>query len=238
MAYKAVCFDIDGTLYPIGVMNWRLVRIAVHHLPFCRRYLRNRKEFRRCQGTFTQDVPLRWREAMIIQNGTGQETQTPFCEEDYRATYDRLHKCIYDPMRRLYRKTRAFDGVRETLQGLKDRGVKVGVFTDFPLFDCKLEGLGIADLVDVSASSDDVGRLKPDTHCLQYLLYNLKLESSEVLYVGDSYEKDIVGATSIGMDAVLVNAKDPKGDYPLAKAVFTNWNDFDKWLTARMGETL
>ena len=103
----------------------------------------------------------------------------------------------------------------------------------------KLKSMSLSDLVDFYASSDDIGFLKPDTHCFEYLLYNLKMEAKDVLYVGDSYDKDIVGANSAGMDAVLVNVerselKDAKTRYPLAKAVFCRWKDFDAWLATGM----
>lgn len=241
MSYKAICFDIDGTLYPIGVMNRRILRLCVHHPVFGMRYRKNRHEYRRCQGAFTQKVPLRWREAMIMQNLTGDEPSKAFCEDDYRSTYDKLQRYIYQPMRRLYAKTKTFDGVAETFQTIRDKGLKIGVFTDFPLFDNKLKGLGLSDLVDFAASSDDVGFLKPDTHCLEYLLYNLGMDPKDVLYVGDSYDKDVLGAHAAGIDAVLVNTSrsdvaDSKHRYPLAKAVFCSWSDFDSWLCANMGD--
>lgn len=236
MAYKAVCFDIDGTLYPIRTMNSRLLKLSVKHPFFGLKYSRNRKEFRRWQASFTQEVPFRWREAMIVQNGTGEER--PFDKTTYQKTYDKLEKLVYRPMERLYKTTKTFDGVRETFKKIKNNGLKIGVFTDFPLFD-KLEGMKLADLVDFAASSDDIGYLKPDTHCLEYLLYNLKMGPKDVLYVGDSYSKDILGAKAVGMDAVLVNvkasaSKDLAKEYPLAKAAFRTWNEFDTWLSATM----
>ena len=73
--------------------------------------------------------------------------------------------------------------------------------------------------------------------CFEYLLYNLKMDPQDVLYVGDSYEKDIVGASAASIDAVMVNVRglkpgDAEAKYPLAKAVFGTWDEFDKWLTA------
>ena len=175
---------------------------------------------------------------MIIQNETGEEPARPFSRLEYTKTYEKLQKLFYNPMQRLYRRTKPFDGVRATFEKIKGKGLKIGVFTDFPLFE-KLKSMGIADLVDFSASSDDIGFLKPDTHCFEYLLYNLKMEPKDVLYVGDSYSKDIVGAKEAGIDAVLVNVKkselhDVKSRYPLAKAVFCCWKDFDAWLASGM----
>lgn len=240
MKYKAICFDVDGTLYPIGIMNRRIFRLSVVHPVFGLKYRKARKEFRRHQSEFRKEVPFRWREAAIVHRGTGAESEHDFSEESFRKlygrTYDRLDKWAYRKMERLYERTEPFSGVAKTLERIRNNGLKVGVFTDFPLFR-KLEGMKLDSLVDFAASSDDIGFLKPDAHCFEYLLYNLKMGPQDVLYVGDSYEKDIVGADAAGIDAVLVNVRGLKpGDaetrYPLAKAVFGTWDEFDKWLAA------
>ena len=238
MSYKAICFDIDGTLYPASVMNRRLIAIWILHPFFTFKYTKARKLFRPYQASFKQDIPLRWREAMHIQNESAEEPSRPFSKLEYSKTYEKLQRRFYRPLERLYRKTRTFDGVRATFEKIKAKGLKIGVFTDFPLYD-KLNSMGISDLVDFSASSDDIGFLKPDTHCFEYLLYNLKMEPKDVLYVGDSYDKDIVGASKAGIDSVLVNVErselqDAKSRYPLAKAVFCRWEDFDAWLASGM----
>ncbi|MDT3390218.1 MAG: HAD family hydrolase [bacterium] len=185
MAYKAICFDIDGTLYPAAVMNRRLARIGLAHPLFNLKYRRNRKQLRLHQKDYSKSIPFRWREAMTIQNGTGAEPESGFREDDYRTTYGKLQEKVYGPMERLYKSTQAFSGVRRTFEKIHDNGLKIGVFTDFPLFS-KLQSMDLADLVDFAASSDDVGFLKPDAHCFEYLLYNLKLGAEDVLYVGDS----------------------------------------------------
>ena len=237
MAYRAVCFDIDGTLYPAKTMNRRMTSITLRHPVFGLRYLLGRVKFRRLQGTFAQDVPFRLREAMLLEQRGKAEVAGS--EKSRAGTYEKLAKWIYDPMEKLYEKTKPFDGVAETFRKIRDNGLKVGVLSDFPLFH-KLESMGLADFVDFAASSDDTGFLKPDTHCFEYLLYNLKMDSADVLYVGDSYAKDIAGAHGAGIDAVLVNVRGSEKDfpsrYPLAKAVFSRWSDFDVWLSANMGD--
>ena len=242
MKYKAICFDVDGTLYPIRTMNRRILRLSVAHPLFGLKYRKARKEFRKHQDAFNKEIPFRWREAAIVQSGSGAESEHDFSEESFRRlygkTYDRLHRWAYLKMEKLYERTEPFAGVAKTFEKIRDKGLKVGVFSDFPLFR-KLEGMNLASLVDFAASSDDAGFLKPNAHCFEYLLYNLKMGPQDILYVGDSYEKDIVGANAASVDAVLVNVKDlkagdPEARYPLAKAVFRTWDEFDKWLTAEM----
>ena len=237
MGYKAICFDLDGTLYPIKVMNDNLIKLTLRHPCLNLRYNKERRLFRAFQSSFKQDIPLRWREALIIKTGSAQEPAKGFSKDSCRDVYEKLQRFIYGPLGKMYSGLKPFPGVRATMEKIHDNGLKIGVLSDFPLFE-RIQDMKIDDLVDFACSSDDTGFLKPDTHCFEYLLYNLRMSPQEVLYVGDSYDKDIVGASNAGVDAVIVNVKDSEKRlrYPLAKAVFRNWNEFDSWLTANMGD--
>ena len=99
--------------------------------------------------------------------------------------------------------------------------------------------MGLSKYVDFATSSTNVGYLKPNIHCFEYLLYNVGTKPSETLYVGDSYTKDVVGAFNAGLDAVLVNAKEKQvkeatKKYTLACGVFSSWLDFDAWLSEKL----
>lgn len=233
MGYKAVCFDIDGTLYPAKVMNRRLLSLGLRHPSFSLKYNAMRRTYRSVQAGFEDDSalknkPLRVREAYLMQKKYGV-----CADKDIGFVVDRLESWIYRPMERLYATTRPYDGVVQTFRALKEKGLLLGVFSDFPLFG-KLDSMGLSKYVDFAASSEDVGYLKPSVHCFDRLLYNLGLKACEVLYVGDSYSKDVVGAHDAGMDAVLVNSKGDARRYPLACGVFGTWNGFDAWLSRRM----
>ena len=125
----------------------------------------------------------------------------------------RLEDCFYRPLKEEYSSIKPYDGVRETFRFLKSSGYKIGVLSDFPLFD-KLEKLGVADLVDVAISSDDTGFLKPSVHPFEFLMYKLNVKPCETLYVGDDYKKDISGSAEAGIDSYLVR----------------DWNSLDGYL--------
>ena len=265
MGYKAVCFDIDGTLYPRSVMNYRLLALGLKHPFFSLKYNKMRRVFREIQDNFDEDCLFKnksmvAREAIIMQkklgNGENEDIGLKKCDKKISLVNTsagtmeaQIEKYIYRPIAKLYKRTKPYDGVVETFKRLKANGVKIGVFSDFPLLS-KLEGLGLSQYVDFAASSEDVGFLKPNIHCFEYLMYNMNLKPSETLYVGDSYSKDVVGAHGAGLDAVLVNAKDfdakgvsseapnEKGagseKYPLSCGVFSTWFDFDRWLFERL----
>ena len=58
-------------------------------------------------------------------------------------------------------------------------------------------------------TSEEAGIEKPNKLIFEIALNKLKLNNDEVCMIGDSYEKDIIGASNIGIDAIWIN-KDNK----------------------------
>jgi len=65
-----------------------------------------------------------------------------------------------------------------------------------------LEEARLSDLFEVIIDSNVVGVRKPDPRIFRLGLSALRLEGSEVIFVGDSYERDIVPAMESGMRAI------------------------------------
>lgn len=226
MKYKAVCFDIDGTLYNPSIMNAYMAKIAKRHPILAARYAKLRVKFREMQPDFTQNgfdnLPFREKEALAftkICRGKSKES----CLED-------LVKVYYPKLEEVYRALPYQKETVETLEKIKSCGLKTGVLSDWPLFE-KLKSIGVEDLVDFAISAEDAGYLKPDYRPFEFMLRGLDVKAEEALFVGDSYSKDILGAKALGMGAVLVNCRKPdKSKYPQADEVFANWKDFDSWI--------
>ena len=73
---------------------------------------------------------------------------------------------------------------------------------------CKvLEIDGIADYV---LSSEDIGRLKPSRLPFRLLCEHFSLRPEEVLYVGDSEKKDVLGSRKAGMKSLLITKNKKK----------------------------
>ncbi len=64
----------------------------------------------------------------------------------------------------------------------------------------KLKALGVDDIVTLMVTSEEVGVEKPDPRIFSCALNKLGLAPFAVIMIGDSLEKDIQGATLIGMD--------------------------------------
>jgi HAD superfamily hydrolase (TIGR01662 family) len=100
-------------------------------------------------------------------------------------------------------------GTAEALQELRSRGYRLGVISNSDgRIEALLESVGLAGYFDFIIDSHAVGVEKPDPRIFRMGCERAGVEPEEVVYVGDIYEIDIVGARSVGMRAFLI---DPLG---------------------------
>jgi putative hydrolase of the HAD superfamily len=101
---------------------------------------------------------------------------------------------------------RAFPEARDVLQRLRAAGVRVGVLTNGPSDGQrqKLAVSGLADLVERSFISEEIGVGKPAHRAFRIALAGLDARSAHTAMVGDSFTTDIAPAIEVGMRAVLV----------------------------------
>jgi putative hydrolase of the HAD superfamily len=70
----------------------------------------------------------------------------------------------------------------------------------------KLRGIGILDYFDTVVLSEECGIRKPDEKIFQRAAAALGCDAKECIYVGDSFENDIIGAARAGMKTCWFNA--------------------------------
>lgn len=101
---------------------------------------------------------------------------------------------------------RLFPETKSVLENLRSRGFRLGIISnwgwDLPDF-CKVAG--ITDYFEIILSSAQAGCSKPNPLIFQKALDKMKLPPERALYVGDSYEVDVVGARSAGLEAILID---------------------------------
>ena len=103
------------------------------------------------------------------------------------------------------------DGFDEVMNELAGRGIVTGIISNSDgRLDRRMRGIGIRDRFSFLIDSWDVGVSKPDPRIFEEALKLAPLPPDEVLYVGDYYEVDVVGARGVGMHAALF---DPHGAY-------------------------
>ncbi|MFH1280947.1 MAG: HAD-IA family hydrolase [Candidatus Beckwithbacteria bacterium] len=75
----------------------------------------------------------------------------------------------------------------------------------------KLLGLNL-NKFEIISSGYDLGLVKPDKKVFKVMAEKMKLESEEILYVGDREKADVIGANKIGMKTCLVYGKSKEAD--------------------------
>lgn len=100
-----------------------------------------------------------------------------------------------------------YEGVKETLQLLKRKGVKVFLLSNgqraFTVPE--LKAFDLYSLFDRVCSSSDVGLCKPDIRFFQHLVNLESLNIKKTLMVGNDHTSDIEGANRLGMDALYLH---------------------------------
>ena len=97
------------------------------------------------------------------------------------------------------------DGV-EILQYCKEHNLGTGVISniDKDMSDLFLK-LGIKPFIDFYVTSQEAGVDKPAPGIFNLALQKAKLRPDEVIYAGDQYESDIVGARGVGIQGILID---------------------------------
>jgi putative hydrolase of the HAD superfamily len=103
-----------------------------------------------------------------------------------------------------------FDDVAPALDDLKKRGLTLGLISNIERdMTTTLKELGLSSNLDIVVTSQDAGFAKPQPEIFQYALRQAGRQPSEVIYVGDQYQVDVLGARGAGMKSILLD----RGDY-------------------------
>jgi HAD superfamily hydrolase (TIGR01549 family) len=101
-------------------------------------------------------------------------------------------------------------GARELLVALQERGYRVGLIADGRADESAAlrKRHRLDELVDAVAISDEVGASKPDPRPFGTVLERLGIppeDANRVIMVGNRLERDIRGATAMGMIGVWID---------------------------------
>lgn len=199
---KAIVFDVDGTLYDqtrvrLGMLG-RLMAFTARYPTHGWQAIRILREFRRAQET------LRHRDSV----GDTSLAQAQEVSRRLGVSLDDVRRAVmrwmeHEPLDLLSAARR--DGLLETLAAARDRGIRLGVCSDYPA-EAKLAAMHLHDVFDVvvCAQDADVQSFKPDPRGLLVATERLRVQPSESLFVGDRPDVDAVAAERAGMASVIV----------------------------------
>ena len=186
MSYKAVLFDMDGTLLD----TLEDLRDSTNHVLRQMGYPeRSLEEMRRFVGNGAEKQIRR-----AVPEGTGEEKIMEALTA-YRAYYQ--DHCQI--------KTRVYDGLLDMLNELKEKGVKMAVVSNKP--DAAVKKLSreyFGDRLDYAVGASDGVRCKPYPDMAEEALKALGATKKDAVFVGDS-EVDVQTGLNAGLDVIAVS---------------------------------
>jgi putative hydrolase of the HAD superfamily len=220
MPIRAVACDIDGTLYPNLRMYIRSVPFFLRHYRLVREYARIRKH-------------VRTRRPVENLKALERELLAEALHVDTAAADRMIDRCIHGTWESVFGRVKPYRHVRESLTEIRDGGVRLAASSDFPV-ERKLSLLGLDDLFHCSLWSEESGYLKPHPEPFMALAECIGEAPENILYVGNSYEYDIVGAKSAGMLAAHLRRR-PVRD-TVADVTFADYRQLAGWVAGRNRE--
>lgn len=107
-----------------------------------------------------------------------------------------------------------YDDVRPALERLRRRGLAVGIISNW---DSRLagilNGLGLGDVLADIVSSADVRLHKPDPRIFELACERIGVLPGHAAHVGDHHYADYLGASALGMTAVLIDRHGIEADH-------------------------
>ncbi len=185
MEYKAVVFDMDGTI--LDTLD-DLADSVNHALEMYGFPKRRRNEVRAFLGNgMVRLVHL------CVPDGTSEEVEAKVLKEHKR--YYPLHSTD---------KTKPYDGITELLKYLKQKGIKTAVVSNKS--DSNVQALVkkyFDGLFDVSVGARDGIPRKPASDLVNIALEELGVDKSDAVYIGDS-DVDLATARNSGLKMITV----------------------------------
>jgi putative hydrolase of the HAD superfamily len=109
--------------------------------------------------------------------------------------------------------------VRPLWEGLRERGIRVGVLSNTIWSGDYHRGVferdGVLDLIDADVYSSEIAWTKPHPEAFRVAAASLGVQTFEAAYVGDRLFEDVHGSQVAGMRAIWV----PHSKIPLAEQV-------------------
>jgi HAD superfamily hydrolase (TIGR01509 family) len=212
--FKAVIFDIDGTLantVPLCVQAFRLALEPQLHRPLSDEEIK---------AAFGPD-----------EEGTIMKFNPPDVKKalaDFMHYYESLHEEMCP---------KPFDGIKELLDTLRSKGVCLAISTGkgIETIEFSLTLLGILNYFDKIEKGSPKGSRKPEA--IQEIADAFNVRKEEMLYIGDS-PGDVKESHEAGIHVAGAAWAESTNKEKLAKeqpdAIFDSVRDFAEWLEERV----
>lgn len=199
---KAVIFDLDNTLLDFISMKESAVSSAVHAM---------------IEAGLDIDEKSSYERIITLYQETGWENQQIFDiflkEKTGEVDNKYLAAAIVSYRRAREATLRLYPDVQRTLNVLAKMGLKLAVVSDAPSREAwmRIYYLNLHHVFDLVLTFDDVGERKPSPKGFEMALEKLGIKTDEVLMIGDWPERDVAGASKLGIKTIYAKYGDTFG---------------------------
>jgi putative hydrolase of the HAD superfamily len=199
---KAVIFDLDNTLLDFISMKESAVSSAVHAM---------------IEAGLDLDEKSSYERIITLYQETGWENQQIFDiflkEKTGEVDNKYLAAAIVSYRRAREATLRLYPDVQRTLNVLAKMGLKLAVVSDAPSREAwmRIYYLNLHHVFDLVLTFDDVGERKPSPKGFEMALEKLGIKTDEALMIGDWPERDVVGASKLGIKTIYAKYGDTFG---------------------------
>lgn len=207
MFYKGIIFDLDNTLYDYDLCHCKALKEVFNYI------IENNNAL---IFSYIEDVYKKIYKN--LKNELGHTASSHNKSIYFKQLLETLNinLSLFSVINNLYWQTFyvnlvCFDGVYDFIIWNKNKGIKIGILTDYETeYQInKLDKLGLLKYIDIIVTSEEVGIEKPSTKMFFNILEKMGLSSNEVIMIGDNYDKDIKGALNVGMTSYWFNKDNP-----------------------------
>lgn len=190
---KAILFDIDNTLIDFYNFKNKCIDSAIDAM---------------IKAGMKVEKEEAWKLIKILYEEYGMEYEHIF-EEFMKRTIGCIDYRILSHGLLAYRKARLshlvpYHGVKKTIESLKKK-YKIAILSDAPIHKAwmRIVLMDIDNLLDTVITFEDTKMRKPHPLPFKKAIEKLNVDPSEILMVGDSIRRDMVGAKALGMKTCL-----------------------------------
>ena len=214
--YKYIIFDLDGTLSDSKEGITKSVQYALGKVGIIEDNLDNLEHF-----------------------------VGPPMVEEYMKTYGMSEEKAYETLD-FYREryvptgifeTKRYPGIKETLDAIKKKGLKIGMATSKPegMAEDVAKYLEIFDYFDIICGADLHGSRQSKEDVLNKLFENTDFSKNESILIGDT-RYDMEGANKIGIDSVGVSWGTGTREEMMNEGALEVFDDYESLIDYLLGE--
>jgi putative hydrolase of the HAD superfamily len=201
---RLVVFDVDGTLYDQRRLRFCMLREMLLASMRSRniQFIQILRAYRRIRERLGESLSEDFERLLISQTAA----LVGCSEEHVQSTAEDWLE--HRPLRHLLRYR--YPQLPELFRGLRKKGKKIGIFSDYPASQ-KLAALQLEADFMVCATDDDVRVLKPHAKGLKLLMSRAASLPAETILIGDRAERDGLAAKAANVRSLILSRKSIEG---------------------------